>query len=223
MLDHLVSAEHPKVVFAKNSKAACTSITHAIFRLASGTQYSGNIHRESRVLSQGRDHWQTNIIRLGLPSHKSFTFVRHPVDRLESAFRDFVTERRNPLHIYHTEQLRNFGCAEERSEGDNFSAFLEYVEACHEASRIRTDRHWRLQVDNIGWGRFQYDYIGKVETLEQDLRTFLTMAGINKEATESVTNIRKNSSRITERIASRSQVDRIRALYAEDFEAFGYD
>ncbi|QPZ89698.1 sulfotransferase family protein [Thioclava electrotropha] len=223
MLDHMASVERPNVVFTKNSKAACTSISHAIFKLTTGLQYQGLIHQEAEVLTQGREHWDTNIARLASPSFKSFTFVRHPVDRIESAFRDFVTERRNPSHFYHIEKLRRFGCVEGRSERDNFAAFLEYVQACHETCRLRTDRHWRRQVDNIGWGHFQYDYIGKVETLAEDLKAILIMAGVDQGAAERVSALRKNSSRTSKRIATPSQISTIRSLYAEDFEAFGYD
>ncbi|OWY15585.1 hypothetical protein B6V72_03135 [Thioclava sp. F34-6] len=223
VLDHLASSEYPKVVFSKNSKAACTSIAHAIYKLATGAQYNGVIHQEAAVLSQGRKHWETNIARLASPSYQTFTFVRHPVDRVESAFRDFVTEGRNPNHAYHKEQFRKFGCREDRSESENFSAFLEYVEASLEVSRLRTDRHWRLQVDNIGWGRFQYDHIGRVERLAEDLMAVLIMAGVDKDAAERVVTIRKNASQMAERIANPDQISKIQALYAEDFDAFGYD
>lgn len=223
VLDHLVSTEHPKIIFAKNSKAACTSVAHAIFQVASGEQYSGRIHQELDVLSQGRDHWETNMSRLSSPLYKSVTFVRHPVDRIESAFRDFVMERRNPNHIYHAAQFRKFGYSENRSEYENFNVFLDYVEASHEMSRLRTDRHWRLQVDNVGWGRFRYDYIGRVETLAKDMKAFLIMAGVEEEAAARVASIRKNTSRSAERIASKALISRIEKLYAEDFEAFGYD
>ncbi|MBI6630376.1 sulfotransferase family 2 domain-containing protein [Pontibaca salina] len=223
VLDHLLSTEHPKIIFAKNSKAACTSIAHAIFRLASGYQYNGRIHKESDVLTQGREHWEKNMSRLSSPLYKSVTFVRHPVDRLESAFRDFVVERRNPNHVYHMAQFRKFGYNENRSITDNLNIFLDYVEASHEISRLRTDRHWRLQVDNVGWGRFQYDYVGRVETLAKDLQSFLIMAGVEAEAAARVASIRMNTSRSTERIASNSMIYRIQKLYAEDFEAFGYD
>jgi hypothetical protein len=158
-----------------------------------------------------------------MPGYKTFTFVRHPIDRLESAFRDFVIERRNPTRIYHAAGFEKFGCSEDKSESENLDAFLDYIEASFEASRIRSDRHWRPQVDNIGRERFTYDFIGKVENLGADMRTAFSMAGIDYKASSQVASIRKNSSRTSDRIANKAQQTRIKMLYAPDFDAFDYD
>ncbi|MDG1430650.1 MAG: sulfotransferase family 2 domain-containing protein [Paracoccaceae bacterium] len=218
-----MSIEFPKVVFIKNSKAACTSVAHAMYWLSTGNQYDGIIHKEREVLSQGPDHCDTLRARLAMPDYKTFTFVRHPIDRFESAFKDFVIEQRNPNRVYHATGLENFGCSQDKSESQNFDAFLDYVEASLEASRIRTDRHWRLQVDNIGLGRFRYDFIGKVERFNEDMCTFFTVANVDKKAIDPVVAILKNSSGTSNRIANKSQASRIQKLYAADFEAFDYD
>jgi hypothetical protein len=223
VLDHMASTEFPKVVLTKNSKAACTSIAHAMYFISTGRQYDGKIHRESDVLAQGRDHWDTLLARRARPDYKTFTFVRHPIDRLESAFKDFVIERRNPLQTLHAAGLKDFGCSETKGESSNLDAFLDYIEASFDASKIRTDRHWRPQVDNIGLGRFSYDFIGKVENLKDDMHTLFTMAGVDQEAINDVISIRENSSRARTRIANKRQQARIEMLYAADFDAFEYD
>lgn len=223
VLDHMVTVEFPKVVFTKNSKAACTSVSHALYFLSSSREYDGNIHHESQILSQGRYHWDTILARRDMSDYKTFTFVRHPIDRLESAFRNFVIEGRNNEVVHHAAGFEKFGCSKDKSESDNFDAFLDYVEASFEISRIRTDRHWRLQVDNIGLGRFSYDFIGRVENLQDDMRKLFTMAGVDDQAIEQAIYIRKNASRTSGRIANKAQCARIRKLYAADFEAFGYD
>ncbi len=223
VLDHMVSTKIPKLVFTKNSKAACTSVAHAMYLVSTGSQYDGKIHQEAEILSQGRSHWNNSLARRGMPDYKSFTFVRHPIDRLESAFRNFVIERRNLSLIYHAAGFEAFGYSKDKSENENLDAFLDYVEASLAASRLRTDRHWRRQVDNIGWGRFDYDFIGKVENLQEDLRKLFGMAGVDQKASEHASSIRENASRTSEGIANKAQCARIRTLYVEDFEAFGYD
>jgi hypothetical protein len=223
VLDHMVTADFPKIVFTKNSKAACTSIVHAIYTLATGVEYEGRIHQETDVLYQGKDAWNTLLARREMAEYVTSTFVRNPINRLESAFRDFILEQRNPNLVYHKVALEQFGCFKNTNESESFEAFLTYVEASIEASPSRTDRHWRPQVDNIGLGWFDYDFIGKVENLQEDLRTLLAMAGVDNRAIDQVTPTRKNSSRSSNRIASEEQISRIRTLYAADFEAFDYD
>lgn len=223
VLDHMVSTQNPKLVFTKNSKAACTSIAHAMYYVVAGCQYDGKIHQKSEILSQGRDNWDKLLTRRAAPDYTTFTFVRHPIDRLESAFRDFVIERRNPSLVYHAAGLEKIGCSKDKSENDNLDAFLDYVEASFEASRIRSDRHWRPQVDNIGLGRFSYDFIGRVENLQEDLRKLFAKAGVEERANNHATSIRKNSSHTSNRISNKAQSKRIQKLYAADFEAFDYD
>ncbi len=222
VLDHVVSIERPRIVFTKNSKAACTSIAHAMYQLACNEMYNGAIHLENQILFQGRSNIKANLARFQSSEFLSFTFVRHPVDRIESAFTDFVFDRKNARRLVHMEGFKRFGIDDNRSQSHNFDAFLDYVEASHQASRFRCDRHWRLQVDNIGWGRFKYDFVGRVENLEKDFCAFLTDAGVHSRDIKKNVHIRKNTSTKTKRFSSKSQIDRIRKIFSQDFSTFDY-
>ncbi len=223
VLDHIVSIERPSIIYAKNSKAACTSIAHAMYQLACGASYNDMIHLEDQVLLQGRDNIETNLARFQSSEFLSFTFVRHPVDRIESAFTDFVVDRKNARRHVHIEGFKRFGIDDNRSQSYNFDAFLDYVEFSQQASRFRCDRHWRLQVDNIGWGRFKYDFVGKVENMEKDFRDFLIDAGVNSLDINKSLPVRKNTSTKTKRFSSKSQFARIRKIFSQDFSTFDYN
>ena len=117
----------------------------------------------------------------------NFIFVRHPLERLLSAYRDKVplpkqtTEFLSKIKVQY-EFLRNLPfpgrshkVEEHHAEHlidldkEGFHAFLKYLvrraDIDQGGSRIR---HWKRFVDLCGICSFKWDFIGKLETVNQD-------------------------------------------------------
>lgn len=218
----MATAPGVPLILLKNPKAGCTSLAQILHYLSCGRFHDGDIHREHEVLNQGQYAWQTNAAQIGQPGRMLFTFVRHPEARAYSAFRNFFVDRKNSWAGAHIPSLESFGYSADRDESYNFNAFLDYVEASLKLDPLLTDRHWRTQLRNTGADLLDYALIGKVEEFQADLARLLDRLGLDAGRRSAVLESRFNRSS-----ASRAQVDpgqrrRIEALYAEDYEAFGY-
>jgi Sulfotransferase family len=110
-------------------------------------------------------------------SYYKFMFVRHPLDRTLSAFRDKFRRQANYLSRYGTRIIRRFrganASAESLKRGHDVT-LAEYVRflldpSMSRATRAeRTDIHWATQTDLCRPCSIDYDFIGHYETLDDD-------------------------------------------------------
>ncbi len=141
-----------------------------------------------------------------------FAVVRNPFTRFVSVFRAVQRPSNNGEFI---RQVR-------KKMGNNAQAqpsdFLDYLES----GGIMKNYHWARQSDIVYISNDQLDFIGKVETLDSDLdritkRLFDRPADMRRVAPFAAENRAAFESTMTPAVA-----DRIKALYALDFERFGY-
>jgi hypothetical protein len=193
-------------------KAANTTITQTLFE-----------HTKFRPSQARKDDPKYQFLRpLFLSSSEvkrleeeafKFTFVRNPYSRTLSAYLDKVGRKRH--------QGRRFiAWAEKHDQPTSFLGFCRYLEA----GGLFLDMHWAPQVEILCLPLGKFDFIGKVEELDQGLKIILDKlfrstarepaprAGNNTHATEKV---HQSYDEETFRIVSR--------LFAADFDQLGYD
>ncbi|MCX7890523.1 MAG: sulfotransferase family protein [Rhodobacteraceae bacterium] len=222
---NLVLSHDRRLLFVKNHKAACTSTAQILHHWAHGTFYKGNIHRaQHAAIRIGRYHWPEIAPVLRARSAFLFTFVRHPEKRVLSAFRNFFEDGRNRALHKHVGPMRAHGFDPGQSRERNLDAFLDYIGHSLALDRAHTDTHWRPQVDTIGFGRMDYDLIGRMETYGEDLVKAFRAAGIADYPGREVLEHRFNPSKGkgSEVVLSAAQRRRIEEMYADDYAAFGY-
>lgn len=136
-----------------------------------------------------------------------FTFVRDPYVRVLSAYLDKITGGKK-LKKYN---LRSFG---------DFVSYLEY-------GGLYEDAHWAPQVSLFLIPPQMFDFIGKVENLEQDIKSVCTRIFENPQYPRK---LRLNSYNVHATDAAyklqkyyvASLRTRIESLYKEDFKTFQY-
>jgi Sulfotransferase family len=219
---HTLTTKDRRIVFVKNSKAGCTAIANLIYQSGMGRHAAGTIHHDGEYLLQGRKAWREN--RAALLGGKSFcfSFVRHPVSRAVSGFLDFFIDQRNPEAPPHIAAIKSFGFDRKDDMSHRFDVFLDYVAASMEVSPVRTDRHWRQQVLNLGQPDFRLHFVGRLESMRADLQKVNELAKIDLAPAESLSQDHRNRSGKSDFQPTYDQIRRIEALYATDFEAFGY-
>ncbi len=155
---------------------------------------------------------------LTLGIKRCFTIVRHPVDRFLSAYRDKIASPGNT-------SLKNSLCEFFNREENTLFSVEDLITYVLETPLQNMDIHVLPQWASCGMGRIPFKMIGKVENLQQDIKSIAEAGLIHKE---SVNHFEiHNSSGISvgnERAISltRSQRSRIMNIYERDFEVFGF-
>jgi len=210
-----------RYLYVKNSKAACTSVGNRFYCWQTGDYPAGNIHSQRDDVRQGIRYADAVVEALLSPDTFKFTFVRHPVARTVSAFTNFFVDKTNRARPKHARHISRFGLNDGKPVEENFEAFLDYVAHSMHVDPDLTDPHFRTQTRNIAYGHVDYDVIGRVETLEADLQRIGTH--LEADCPASVTGAKPASNRSRSRFTPEPcHIARIEALYAQDFEAFGY-
>ena len=220
---NLILSHDKRLLFLRNQKCACTQTTQFLYAYGNnGATYMGNVHRADRGIYPARYRWA--VIRPVLMAHQAFlfTFVRDPVARAVSAFRNFFLDQDNIARHKHMGPMQAHGFDPAGSPERNFDVFLDYVAHTLAVDRIRCDTHWRLQVDNIAFRDLTFDLIGRVESYNADIARVFAAVGRPDFPPPALLAQRHNPSRPTTFTASPAQRARIAQIYAEDYEAFGY-
>ena len=199
-------------IYVTNQKAGCTSIKLMLNRAETGDNHldSRNIHVESRLPKPSSLGWPRVREMLSGSAYR-FTFVRHPVDRLLSAYNDKILIDRN--FDFAGLVLQHLGLPQDRDV--TLPLFIDYLELC---DPLEMDRHWRPQHFNLMHGLVEYDFVGRVETLERDMRIVAKEAGLPID--DVLHRNIKQKSVTHEDVAP--YLSRIEKLYARDFELYGY-
>lgn len=219
---HIVSIDAFPLLYVKNPKCACTTISQVLYILQEGRDFHGQIHHEHDVLQQGNAAAEKNLHRLQDGTYVRFSFVRNPLARAVSGFANFFLSKTNPEHRQHMAHMEARGFSDGKNIHENFGAFLEYVAESMALDPSRTDRHFRTQRRVLNIDSWNYDFIGRVEALEEGIAHVLELAGCPGTVRDRLTGLRMNSSGPSKFTPTPDQERRVRELYAEDYEAFGY-
>lgn len=214
-------SERLDLLYIGNQRAGSTSIKLWMMRIDRNDpelDIGPNVHRDN-FLTQFKALGEDGLVNLLNGPTKTFTFVRHPISRLASSFAGKVM---NPGAPRRNAFLTALG---EREAGQTvpIDQFLDYLEGQDPAE---IDPHYRPQAINTLASIVKPDFIGKLESFAEDIATMadrfdlprypVPAANVGKRTEE------KNS--VQAEILSRPDIlARVRRLYAEDFETFGYD
>ncbi len=222
VLGDVVQSDDGRLALVKNSKCACTAAAALIYEYSKGRPCGDVIHAQTGDFTQGIEHWRSHFRALSDTGVVKATFVRHPEDRIVSAFKNFVVDKRNNNAPMHLAAMRRFGYGESLDLERKVDLFLTYIEACIEADPLLTDRHFRAQVHNTAIDRIDYDLIARVEHFREGMLELFGRIGARDFIAAKATLERQNQSTPTPLHLSASQRLRVESLYSADYEAFCY-
>lgn len=225
ILESILVSPDEKLIYVKNAKAGSTTITRAFYHYANGKPFPSpkGIHRPVAKLRQGVQYWHENYQTLMSGNGFLFTTVRHPYRRTVSAFKNFFVEQRNDQTHLHLSAIRQFGYSEANSLTRNFDVFLDYIEASFSLDQFHTDPHWRKQIYNTGLPHLRFDHIARLENLDEEMPRIAELAGIKDPYGAFRVSEHANRSEPVDFWPDAAQRARVRTLYEDDFQAFGYD
>ncbi|SEN43911.1 sulfotransferase family protein [Halomonas caseinilytica] len=145
-----------------------------------------------------------------------FAFVRDPYSRILSCYLDRVlTQTSRPS--------REFRRALKKEEFD-FKDFVSVI--CKQSSSIQNS-HWRLQADDILFDLVNFDFVGKIENLEEDLAAVNSKifgGDLDRNILKGNFSPKKTSAK--DKVAeyyTQEMLDMVYDSYRKDFELFGYE
>ncbi|MEL7161479.1 MAG: sulfotransferase family protein, partial [Bacteroidota bacterium] len=227
--NNLLISPHHNYVFANNPKVACTTTRKLLIDAEFG---------EVRPFVERADilHYKEflpflNVWQMGdfpafvaNPAVFKFCFVRNPYTRLLSGYLDKIVrgepQKQNILEF--------IGKADDPNTEIDFPTFVRTV--C-EMPVLKQDPHWRVQYYQTYQDGIDYDFIGKFENLEADLRAAADRIGIADFITPTTFGAAGKSSRGHATEANKSVQryytpelrDTVRQAFSKDFVSFGYD
>lgn len=148
-----------------------------------------------------------------LDSYFKFTIVRHPYSRILSAYMDKIENRNRSQRKIVAEFLNK-----QQHDEITLNEFLNFLEN----GGLRENAHWAPQTDFLVFPIDQYDYIGKLEKLQQDLMQILAII-YKKNCPIISVNEHKTDSKSKTKELTPSDKLRIYSLYMDDFKNFNYD
>ena len=166
-----------------------------------------------------------------MKNYFKFMFVRHPFERIVSAYRDkFVRKNVYQKYIgrYIVRNYRRNPTAKAVVEGTDvtFEEFVRYLLDPKTRSKRPFDRHWLSFHETCHPCYMHYDFIGKFETLQEDAAYVIKRLGGGVEfPDEDPDNKWKGSSEyvavIKNNISAESYL-KLKELYALDYFLFEY-
>ncbi len=193
-------------------KVCTNSIGSALYEWATGSEVRGVAAAALGRQKYGAQLAAAEVATLNRGTYR-FAFVRNPLERLESLFRNRIGDPRTATAHHTTVAYRAYGLA----PGMRFEAFVRAIAKIRDRD---AETHFRSQSCFLTHrGRLTVDYLGRFESLNLDWNVLADRFGFPKLP-------RLNSTR--KRMATPSSCTRRTAemaaeRYAGDIARFGYD
>jgi len=236
-LPNLFYSDKKAAIYCAVPKVACTNWKRVFLyfedKVANPLEIGvkAEVHTQKYNILANRKANQ-RIQRLNM--YYSFIFVRHPFERLLSAYRNKFLDPYNSVfqQRYGKTILRLFRSdapIEEIKAGRNvtFSEFVKYVIYCSE-NHIKLDEHWEVMNKLCSPCSIKYNYIGKMTSLVEDAQQVLKELGVDNDVEFPANSKDKYKTNIKDLIkeyystVTDEHRNKLYDIYKEDFELFGY-
>ncbi|XP_044179936.1 carbohydrate sulfotransferase 11-like [Acropora millepora] len=226
-LKYLIVNDNYKTVYCYIPKVACTQWKRVFLALSNinlrNVTDGKVIH--NRTYYRFLDSYSDEEIKLRLQTYYKFFFVRYPMERLLSCFRDKF-ELENDDKYYEQTFSKRIVESFRRSidpKSDNSVTFEKFV---HYISTVgfNEDDHWATYDFICQPCVILYDFIGRFEDMSEEVPYILRQTGMDKAATFPSFHTHNTKSKILEYYATIPKVKIVQLvkLYERDYEMFNY-
>ncbi|XP_078348729.1 carbohydrate sulfotransferase 11-like isoform X1 [Oculina patagonica] len=217
----VVDDEH-EIMFCTIPKVASTTWKRVLADLR-GLRQGISVHRPK--LWRHLEEYRSEEKSFRLKTYFKFIFVREPLHRLLSAFKDtFIGKNRNFSKKIRQGIVKALRAQDFDPNGESNLTFSEFVQF-YSRDVKELNPHWR-QYEDLCYPCFiNYDFIGHLETLKEDASLLLKMAGIEDLVTfPPIHNSTGSSDMIDFYSTVRPEyITRLADKYRNSFELFGYE
>lgn len=216
-----------KYAFIQVSKAASSSVKWALQTLefAKTSWHVTNVN--NKFLSPHISPYQVDDETLDKiffsDSFKRVTFVRNPFTRILSCYLHRIVAK--PRSASNKALMKLTG-----GRGGADVSFDEFVEIICAQQSKEQEAHWRCQSDDLCFDSIRYDFVGKVENIDTDIKELIALLYGDQGLEKLIENGFKDASpmkndtqaKLKQFYSNKKTVDLIRNRFKTDFENFGY-
>lgn len=227
-----ISLKH-KYVYVENAKAACTTVKAVLGELEFsdcdlGLEIPGTFFANVHVNVLGTpfvkpfqlgEQLFNEVMRSS--DYFRFSFVRNPYSRLLSAYLDKIVRRRTEADQILEEALA-LGVSASSDDEISFRDFLRCIASITSRSGF-LDKHWRPQYFQLHPDAVRYDFIGRVETFQQDIARVAALFGSTVSDERRTHGHETGAQTLLEKYYGDEEQALLLELYHSDFAHFGYD
>lgn len=227
--DFMFDSKH-NILFCRNAKVGTTSWMTNFLLMSDQSQLykSGQItskilHRTVPDMFRLPDMRNSEFRNL-VKSSTSFSIVRHPFERIVSAYQDKIVDQSDPFFTRIVEHIID------QYGGINFSNFAQMIldvsaKKCRSPNKCGLDKHWRPFISRCGYCDVPYKIIAKAENFEADQKFIGHMANVTFEKIESHVSSGGSTKSLAKKYFSELETDvvlKLYKIYQVDFEMFQY-
>ncbi|XP_075421723.1 carbohydrate sulfotransferase 12 [Ascaphus truei] len=253
-LDHLIVDDRHGIIYCYVPKVACTNWKRVMIVLSEslldrkGAPYQDplqipreDVHNSSSHLTFNKfwrryGKFSRHMMKIKLKKYTKFLFVRDPFVRLISAFRSkFELENENfyrsfavpilTLYSNRTNVPTSVGEAFSSGTKPSFPQFIQYLLDARTEEQKPFNEHWRQVYRLCHPCQIEYDFIGKLESLDEDTAHLLQHLNVDSLFQFPPSYRNRTASSWEEDWFSKIPVDwrqKLYKLYEADFVLFGY-
>lgn len=207
-----------RYVYLRIPKAANSTVLYTLRAAETGDTSLNRDEIESLKKNHGTRLSELSRKQLNqvLGSYFKFTVVRHPFARLLSCYLDKITTTKYPTIKSHVSKYFN-------KHINDYVSFDEFLFFLEKGNNIRLDGHWARQTELIVMPVTLIDYVGKVESIETDMKEITRrIYGVDKKIQNWIPH-RTNSGDKLSTYVTDERIEKVFTLYRDDFLSFGYD
>ena len=198
----------------------------------------GKVHLHGYMEEHGFRYlstYTTEEIQHRLDTYYKYTLIRHPLERLVSAYKDKFCKDHDYFYKQYAEEVIRMGGNNTTSDDNTdqpsnltFQVFVEYLiqKYTKDGGSYRYNKHWKPFYQLCYPCFVHYDFIGRFENLHKDaqfLITNLTSTNVNRNISFAYqAPAAKNVYKDYIKELSEDQLTKLYEIYGIDFELFNY-
>ncbi|XP_071440162.1 carbohydrate sulfotransferase 11 [Hetaerina americana] len=236
LLDHILVDEKHQLLYCYVPKVACTNWKR-IFMMLTGKVNSSkaldipasDAHGKGILMSLS--NYTSDEIEFYISKFTKFVFVRHPFERLLSAYRNKLEQHYLSSQYFHmrfgrhiVKHYRQNPSKDSLIKGDDVT-FQEFSAYLTNPDNNSFNEHWKPIFDLCHLCIIDYDIIGKYETLYEDAEFILKQIGKSDimfpravKPSKTLSKLQKYYSTLSHKV-----INDLYNIYKMDFELFEYN
>ena len=230
LFDHMIVDDTHRLIYCYIPKVGCSNWRRVMHVLAGKYKHVEDIKRLEYFDFKFLSHYSHKEIDYRLKNYFKFIFVRHPLDRLFSAWDNKFHNGNTAMHKkFGILIVKNYRKNPPKNPQGNDVTLVEYFKYLVDTPNIQLNEHWVPSYELCQPCYVDYNFIGRFEDMGNESAILLKLLGLSENVTypapqhDVVMEHMPDDAKIEEwHKVSPELFQKVLKKYAQDFHLFGY-